>query len=110
MATADVVTRPEPDVVVPDGFEMLDGVLVEKVSGQKSCWVGGQIYLLIALFLRTHPLGRVYPQDTAFRCWPGRRRHVRKPDVAFVRADRDTPELEDGEMTVSPDLVVEVIS
>jgi Uma2 family endonuclease len=110
MATADVLTPPEPDIVVPDGYEMLDGRLVEKVMGQKSCWIGGEIYFLIALFLKTHPIGRVYPSDTAYRCFPGRPRHIRKPDVSFVRTSRDSPELLDGEMTVPPDLVVEVVS
>jgi Uma2 family endonuclease len=110
MATADLLTIPEPEVVVPDGYEMIDGRLVEKVMGQKSCWVGGEIYFLIALFLKTHPVGRVYPSDTAYRCFPGRPRHIRKPDVSFVRADRDSPELLDVEMTVRPDLVVDVVS
>jgi Uma2 family endonuclease len=110
MATADVLTPPEPDIVVPDGYEMLDGRLVEKVMGQKSCWIGGLIYYILQSFCTANPRGRVYPSDTAYRCFPGRPRHIRKPDVSFVRAERDSPDLQDGDMTLPPDLVVEVIS
>jgi Uma2 family endonuclease len=108
---ADVLTPPELDgVVVPDGFEMLDGMLVEKRMGEKSCWIGGQLFGLIWTFLQTNPLGRVYPQDTGFRCFPNRPRHIRKPDVAFVRAEHLGPDLADGEPRVRPDLAAEVIS
>jgi Uma2 family endonuclease len=110
MTPADVLTPPESDVAVPDGYEMLDGRLVEKVMGQKSGWVGGQLFALIWAFLQGQPIGRVYPADTAFRCFPGRPRHARKPDVSFVRADRDSPALQDQDMAIAPDLVVEVIS
>jgi Uma2 family endonuclease len=111
MATADVLSPPQPEVfVVPDGFEAIDGRLVEMPMSEKSCWVGGELFLLIGLFLKTHPLGRAYPQDTAFRCFPGRPRHVRKPDVAFVRAERLAPNLSDREVQTVPDLAVEVVS
>ena len=35
---------------------------------------------------------------------------MRKPDVSFIRAERLSPELSDKEITIPPDLVVEVIS
>jgi len=111
MATAEVLTPPALDVVVPDGFEMLDGMLVEKRMGEKSCWIGGQLFGLIWTFVMAHPgVGRVYPQDTGFRCFPNRPRHIRKPDVAFVRAEHLSPDLAEGEPRTRPDLVAEVIS
>jgi Uma2 family endonuclease len=111
MEIAEVLSPPHYDlVVVPDGFEMLDGILAEKRMGEKSCWIGGQLFGLVWSFLRTHPLGRVYPQDTGFRCFPNRPRHIRKPDIAFIRAERLRPELADAEPRVRPDLVVEVVS
>ena len=89
---ADVLPPPEYGlVVVPDGFAMLDGVLAEKRMGEKSCWVRGELFGLIWTFLKAHPLGRLYPQDTGFRCFPefaatysqaGRRIHPSQPTVA----------------------------
>jgi Uma2 family endonuclease len=110
VATADVPAPPEPDFIVPEGCESIDGRFVEIPMSEKSCWVGGGLFLLIGMFLLKNPLGRAYPQSTEFRCFPGRPRHVRKPDVAFVRAERLDPELSDGDLQVAPDLVVEVIS
>jgi Uma2 family endonuclease len=107
----EVLSPPEIDiVVVPDGFEMLDGILAEKRMGEKACWIGGELFGLIWTFLRSHPLGRLYPQDTGFRCFPNRPRHIRKPDIAFIRAERLAPALAEGEPRIRPDLVVEVIS
>jgi Uma2 family endonuclease len=110
MATADVLTPPEPDIFVPDGYELVDGKKVRKPVGEKSCWVGGELFGLIRAYLLTHAIGRVYMGDTGFRCFPGRPRHIRKPDVSFVRGERLSPELSDGELVIPPDLVVEVIS
>lgn len=110
MATADLLTSAKPQIVVPDGYELLDGDLVEKRMGEKSCWTGGELFGLIWVFLKSNPLGRLYPQDTGFRCFPNRPRHVRKPDVAFIRADRLMPELAEEEPRIRPDLVVEVVS
>jgi Uma2 family endonuclease len=110
MATADLLSPPEPDFVVPEGYESVDGRLVGIPMSEKSCWVGGGLFALIWLFLQSHPIGRVYPQSTEFRCFPGRPRHVRKPDVAFVRAERLSPELSDRDLQVAPDIVVEVVS
>ncbi len=115
MATADVLLD-DPDELdereffAPEGYEAIDGRLVEKPMSEKASWVGGEIYLLIALFLKSKALGRAYPQDTAFRCFPGRPLHIRKPDAAFVRAERLSPELSDKDIAVPPDLVVEVVS
>lgn len=116
MATADLLlddpetAEAEPEFFAPRGYEAIDGELLEKLMSRKSCWVGGELFLLIGIFLKSNPVGRVYPADTAFRCWPGRPRHIRKPDVAFLRRERDPPELTDGDFPIAPDLAVEVIS
>src|SRR5580704_11916192 len=110
MNDAELLAAPEPDFVVPDGFESLDGRLVELPTSEKAAWIGGELFALIWVFLRANPLGRVYPQNTAFRCFPNRPRHVRKPDVAFVRAERVISDLSDQDIRIHPDLVVEVVS
>jgi Uma2 family endonuclease len=57
------------------------------------------------------PVGLVFPMETGYRCFPGRPRHVRKPDVSFVSTAR-LPEqrLPLGDMLVAPDLAAEIVS
>ena len=108
MATADLQTPPDPDITVPDGYELLDGKKVRKPVSEKSCWVAGELLLLIGIFLKGNPIGRVYPGDTSFRCFPGRPRRIRKPDVAFVRGERIPAELSDRDIQIRPDLVASI--
>lgn len=99
------------DVVVPDGYEMVDGRLVEMMPmSERSSWVGGQLFAAINAHCKANDLGRAYPQDTPFRGFPGRRISVRKPDASFVRKDRLAAKLSNKDLTIVPDLAVEVIS
>jgi Uma2 family endonuclease len=77
---------------------------------EKSGWVGAEILYRIRSHLEQHPQGRVYLAETGYRCFPSKPRQVRKPDVSFIRAERLSPELSDKDITIPPDLVVEVIS
>jgi Uma2 family endonuclease len=74
-------------------------------------WLGGELLFLVRLYLSKQDLGWVFPQETGMAIWPNRPRHVRKPDLAFVRRGR-LPEGRPGEgwLSVAPDLVVEVVS
>jgi Uma2 family endonuclease len=102
----DVLTAPSPD-----GFEVVDGQLVEKRMGIVSSYVGGRLFHLLSRHLDAHPGGWVLPGDAGYRCFPGRPRLVRKPDVSFVRAGRFPGErLPRGDCTFAPDLAVEVVS
>ena len=93
------------------GFELDDGLLVEMNVGTESSWIGGEIFGQLWQHVRQHKLGWVFPQETAFNCFPDDADRVRKPDASFVRSGR-LPEGRPprGFCPVAPDLVVEVVS
>jgi Uma2 family endonuclease len=96
---------------VPDGFELVDGHLVEIPMGTESAYIGGELYRRLSNHCVTGNLGWVLPGDAGYRCFPHRPRLLRKPDVSFVAAGRfpgNRPPR--GDSRVAPDLVVEVVS
>ena len=94
-----------------EGAELVDGRIVEVPMGSMSSWLGGELLFLVRLFLSSHDIGWVFPQETGMAIWQNRPRHVRKPDLAFVRAGRlPGGKPEEGWLSVRPDLVVEVVS
>ncbi|HEX3148278.1 MAG TPA: Uma2 family endonuclease [Gemmataceae bacterium] len=96
---------------IPDGYEMVDGELVEMPPmSEESNWIGGQLFAVINEYCRKHNLGRVYPQDTPFRGFPGDRISVRKPDASFVRRERLSDRLSKRDLTIAPDLAAEILS
>jgi Uma2 family endonuclease len=90
-------------------YELVEGVLVEKVMGytesQLALWLGH----LIQLFLDQHNLGELAGADGALRLLPGL---VRIPDLSFISAARvPSPEVLDKPIPeLAPDLAVEVLS
>lgn len=115
MATAEALAAPQEvdplDIETPDGFELIDGRLVEKNVGKDASQVAGMIHGEMYIHCKQTRVGTPLPGDTAFRCFPKRKRHARKPDVSFIRRER----MEDikpgpGDFPIRPDLVVEVIS
>jgi Uma2 family endonuclease len=99
------------EVPVPAGYEIVDGELVKMPPmSEEANWIGGQLFAAINHFCKTRELGRVYPQDTPFRGFPGQRVSVRKPDVAFVRKERLTLHLSKRDLSLAPDLAAEVLS
>ena len=114
MATADALEAPQVDpldIETPDGFELLDGRLVEKTVGKDASQVATNIVGELYIHCKATRAGTPLQGDTAFRCFPKRKRHARKPDVSFIRRER----MEDikpgpGDFPIRPDLVVEVIS
>ncbi len=93
------------------GAELVDGRIVEKCMENESSWLGSEILVRLAMFVRARSLGRVFGSDNGLAIWPDHPDRVRKPDVTFVRAGRlpnDRPVR--GWQTVVPDLVVEVVS
>jgi Uma2 family endonuclease len=112
MATVQVPVRYDTlDVEVPDGFELLDGVLVEKPVSKDSSVIGSRIHGELYLHCKQTGAGEALHGDTAFRCFPTRPRHVRKPDVSFIRRDRFEAVVPGpGDFTIPPDFVVEVTS
>jgi Uma2 family endonuclease len=104
---------PEDLLAMPDGvgYELVDGQLVERNKGAESSEVGGRLFLRLGRFCEEHPLGKVWPADNGFQCFPHRPRMVRKPDVSFVRRGRLPRDVSpEGWITIPPDLAVEVVS
>ncbi len=92
------------------GFELVDGELRERVVSNKSCRVGGRAYRQLDEYADRTGGGWAFPQDTPFQCFAGNT--VRKPDAAFIAAERMTAEQyeEDGYCQICPDVIVEVNS
>jgi Uma2 family endonuclease len=104
---------PDELEAMPDGnqYELIDGVLKERVVGADAGWIGSRVILLLQQHCSTTPAGWVFTSDPGYRCFPGRPRLVRKPDVSFVRLGRFPDErVPRGDITLVPDLVVEVVS
>lgn len=103
--------RPLVPLDVPKGYELIDGELVEMPEmGAKSSWVGTELYFRLRSFLEQSKLGIAAGSDASFACWPERPKHVRKPDVSFIRCDPNRFVLPDVNYRLAPELVVEVIS
>ena len=89
-------------------FELVDGVLVEKVMGTHEGALSGYIHGMLFVHLRTHDSGLVLGGDGAVRIAPG---NVRYPDVSYLPWDRvpDDPRAE-AIWTAVPLFAVEVLS
>ena len=111
--SAPILVAPDDLLRVPDGdrYELVDGVPVEKPMGAESDEVGGLLLTAFNNHIRPRKLGRAYPSQTGFRCFPHKPGMVRMPDTSFVAAGRlpgdRSPE---GYITVAPDVAVEVVS
>src|SRR5438105_4570032 len=102
----DLLTLPDAD-----GYELVNGTLVERKMGGLSSWVGGRLHHYLSQFCDAHALGWVFPADASYQCFPEKPKQVRKPDTSFVRRGRfpdETPP--EGHIRLVPDLVVEVAS
>lgn len=90
-------------------FELVDGVLVEKVMGSRESLFATRISAEITFYLRSEDLGVVLGADGFLRLRP---RLVRIPDVSFISWDQ----MPSGEFptepiaSLYPDLAVEVLS
>jgi Uma2 family endonuclease len=93
------------------GYELVDGVWVEKPVGNRAGVVGSNIDSQVKSFVGSAKLGFVLINDARFRLFADRPRLIRKPDVSFVRRDRfPDGKVTDGTLTFPPDLAVEVVS
>ena len=107
-----------PDVLHPDDllrfpdedwYELLDGRPTEKVKGAYSSFVCGHLTAALGSYIDAHRLGHVFGSRTGYHCFPGRPRHLRRPDASFVTRGRFPDErVPDYFCTISPDLCVEV--
>jgi Uma2 family endonuclease len=104
---------PEDLLRLPDAvnYELVDGKLVERNMGMESSEIAVRIAILIGLYLRDHPTGRLFGADASYQCFKDAPDKVRKPDVSFVRAGRlPGDKAPKGHSRVPPDLAVEVSS
>ena len=79
-------TATEQDVITLEGrenrlFELIDGILVEKVVGFYESFLAMRLARFLMLFVEQHDLGIVAGADGMLRLAPGL---VRIPDVSFV--------------------------
>lgn len=94
------------------GYELVDGKPEALNMSVLSCFIAGNIFLLLTKYVDAHKLGWMFPAETACQCFPQYPDRIRKPDAAFVALDRlrGNQVRADGFLRVVPDLVVEVIS
>ncbi len=98
------------DLLTMDGLhELTDGRLLEKRLSYDANWTAGQITARLNAHLWTAKVGDVLPEQS-FRCFPDDPAGVRRPDVAFIAADRVPSPRPPGHVLVRPDLAVEVTS
>ena len=107
-------TATEKDVIEIEAredrmYELIDGVLVEKVMGFYESYLAALIVRLLGNFSDEHDLGIVAGADGTLKLFPDQ---IRIPDVSFVcwerLPDRQLPT--EAIPQLAPDLAVEVIS
>jgi Uma2 family endonuclease len=90
-------------------YELIDGILVEKVMAYPEASLATWLSFLLQSFLEKHDLGLLAGADATLRLWPGM---VRLPDVSFVSWEklptRTIPQEPIPDLV--PDLAVEVLS
>jgi Uma2 family endonuclease len=97
--------------VVPRGYEMVDGELVEKNVGFESAIVGAALLRLLHHHCTNPFIGWVVGGHGSYQMFPDRPKLVREPDVSFVRLGRFPKEQPPrGHARLAPDLAVEVVS
>ena len=111
-AVEERLYTPEDLLNLPDmnGFELVDGQLVEKGMGSESAWIANRLAARITLFVEELGLGWATGSEGSYQCFPAFPRRVRKPDASFVRLDRLPNGFPPGHTSVAPDLAVEVVS
>ena len=104
---------PEDLLAMPDseGYELVNGRLVERKMGYESGWVGSRLLVRLGGFSEDHRLGDTLSSEVGYQCFPHKPGLIRKPDVSFVRSGRLPGGIRPkGWARFSPDLAVEVVS
>jgi len=101
LAEAEIVLDPERS------YEIVNGIPEEKeMPGARHSGVCGRLFAELAFYLKTNPIGSLYPEAT-FQISD----KERIPDLAFVSADRIPSEGEpETKWPMPPDLAIEVVS
>jgi Uma2 family endonuclease len=111
MTAMPPLLEPEDLLALPDskGYELLDGVPVEKSVGKMSSRLAVNLITVLNAFVRRHKLSEVFESEMGYRCFPNHPRTLLKPDITFIRASRLDSE-DHGYFELAPDLAIEVIS
>lgn len=94
-------------------IELVEGEIVEM---SKAGWKHGQVTFELSYklggFVKTHDLGMITAAETGFILGrkPDGRDTVRGLDIAFIRKERMSDEILEGNVPFAPDLAVEVVS
>jgi Uma2 family endonuclease len=98
---------------MPDAerFDLVDGELVERNVSVQSSLVEMNIGTSLSVHCNATKVAVVFGSNLGYQCFPDAPNKVRRPDVSAVLSKRFRAELlEDGYMTLRPDLAVEVVS
>ncbi|HZL35200.1 MAG TPA: Uma2 family endonuclease [Tepidisphaeraceae bacterium] len=103
--TPDDVLRLESDGL----FELVDNQLVEKrmsfLANRTASIVCGRLFA----FVDGAALG-VICNEQSFQCFPHDPELIRRPDLAFISADRLAGVPDEGHVPIAPDIAIEVVS
>jgi Uma2 family endonuclease len=105
--------EPEELLEMPEGDrdELIDGIPREKIMGAQSDEVSGLLLTALNVFIRPKKLGRAYPSQTGYQCFPNDPKLVRIPVTSFIAAGRlEGDRSPEGYIKIAPDLAVEVVS
>lgn len=103
--TPDDVLRPENDGL----FELVNHQLVEKHMSSLATNAASIIAGRLFTCMQANDVGRVYIEQT-FQCFPHDPDLIRRPDLAFIAANRTQDVPEEGHVPIAPDLAIEIVS
>jgi|SRR5665213_56228 len=90
-------------------FELVNHQLVEKnmssLASNTASIIGGRLFN----YLEGSKKGQLY-NELSFQCFPHDSNLIRRPDLAFITADRVKNVPEEGHVPVAPDIAIEVVS
>jgi Uma2 family endonuclease len=92
-------------------YELVNGELVERPMGNEASLIAGNLFFLLASFVRPRRMGVLLPAEAGYQCFRDSEDRVRKPDVSFICSGRlpgNRPAR--GYDTIPPDIAVEIIS
>lgn len=93
------------------GFELVEGHLERKGMGAKSSSINALIGAFLFTFVKANRIGHCFDSECMYRCFPGKPKTIRKPDVSFVKNGRfPNNQIPAGIIEIAPDFVVEVMS
>jgi Uma2 family endonuclease len=90
-------------------YELVNGRLVEKKMSSVAAETAGLIVIALGNHVLPARLGKIYPEQT-FQCFNEDPEKIRRPDVAFILAQRLGGVAPEGHVRIPPDIAIEVIS